>query len=147
MLNSLRDWDEYGFHHKFADAMYKPGMSAESPPDLISVSSLDRVARLIECKVVKGKSLPFDRLAEHQRKALTFFPGEAYVAILYYNGKRGKERLAKAYLVPIWHWSVIKTTLKRKSLPLSWLEEKGSDWEMEWLGKGRWNIKHALEAT
>lgn len=123
VLRSLRHHLPQSWSHRNTDAMTGNGrISVQSPPDIITVDS--KCNLLIECKAVKGTSLPFNRLADHQKEHLIAFDDTRHdsfgvVAILHYNGLRGKERKYDCYLLPIQEWCSLERALDRKSLPLA----------------------------
>jgi hypothetical protein len=97
-------------------------MSAPSPPDLIVVAETFNM--LVECKAVKGTSIPFNRLAEHQEEHLRAFNDTRHdsygaIAILRYNGLRGGSRIFHSWLIPIDEWVSLRSSVNRKSLPLA----------------------------
>jgi hypothetical protein len=76
----------------------------------------------------------FRRVKPHQRGALSRFskvPGGkhvGFVAILFYNGKRGGDRLYRCFLIEARVWTVVAKNAKRgrmgkprKSIPLEWI--------------------------
>jgi Holliday junction resolvase len=148
MLHSLRTqgvWVE-----RFVDKVYGEGRSLKSPPDLIGVK--DGHSYLIECKSVKGKSLPNANVSDHQIKALLHHRahgGSSYLAILYYNGKRGKATLRETWLVPIKWYTDYFTRYPRKSLSLLHLQgELDPLHRAEWVGRkeevGPWRFDERL---
>lgn len=106
-------------------------LSQESEADFWVFSANETLsAALIEAKAVSGKSLPFERLKEHQREALTTFDGyhdnaHAFVAIDFYD-KDNRRNFNTAYLVPISVWNEYVEKLEKaghKSIPIKACED------------------------
>ena len=96
-----------GFVERITDRMVRGSVSVQSPPDLIAIAA--KRALLIECKVVKGKSLPFNRLSDHQLEYLQRFDSisskhQGAIAVMFYNGLKGKASIRRAWLIPIGEW-------------------------------------------
>lgn len=88
---------------------------------------------LVECKAVKGKSLPFKRVADHQRTALTNFNNiggiaKGVVVINMYGERRKFNRLFMLTIDKFEEYSMI---CNRKSIPLCWLEENALELKKE----------------
>jgi hypothetical protein len=146
-----RDWPK-AWVERFTDAMTGRGMSSvKSPPDLIAVG-VDEHALLIECKATKGKSIPFDRVDGHQLDHLLRFSAatpltdrrtHGCVALLQYNGERGKARLYRAWLLPVDQWAWLGWQLPRKSLPFD--HPYLHPYEMRWVPGHGWVTTDAIE--
>lgn len=143
-----RDWPR-AWVERFTDGMTGKGMSSvKSPPDLIAVG-VDGHNLLIECKATKGKSIPFDRVDGHQLDHLLRFnkaPGSrsrGCVALLQYNGERGKARLYRAWLLPVQDWTFLSFALPRKSLPFD--HHELHRYEMRWVPAHGWVTTDAIE--
>lgn len=114
----------------------------QSPPDMIHVSP--GFNALVECKLVTiepGKehlsSIMFNRLAEHQEKALRQFTKvshhhHGFVAVAFYNAQLGHARMYRAWLLPIEFWVTARQTVGRASLTQRWLEVEFAEAEMDW---------------
>ena len=125
------------------DAMIGKGKSSvPSLPDLWAMHPSGDVL-LIEAKVVKGKSLPFNRLADHQHAHLSKFDDHSlsfygFVAAMYYGDN---PRWKRAFLIHIKNWEYSRRHIGRKSLPLEHAEKIGT--ELEWAPAQGWQItKH-----
>lgn len=123
--------------------------SVKSLPDLFAFWPNGNV-HLIECKAVKGTSIPFNRLAEHQHDHISLFDSYANnfhggILVNYYNGKRGRERLSRCYYFTINDWELAASTLKRKSMPISEADVYGT--EMMWLPREGWQLDQLPGAT
>lgn len=96
-------------------------VKVKSPPDIIVVAPGFNL--LIEAKATKQPSIRFDRVREHQIEHLRAFDDTrpdsfGLVAVLRYNGKKGKERIYESWLIPVGEWLSLEASLDRKSLPL-----------------------------
>lgn len=130
----------YAYIERNVDRMYGGKYSTTSPPDLLVNAS--KFNLLVECKAVKGQSLPFNRMSDHQREYLIKYDKiskkhEGMVAVLYYNGQRGSGRKYEAWLVPIKYWISYENSKPRKSLAKKDLESSLKYLKMEWKS-GRW---------
>lgn len=129
--------------HRNVDAMIGKGYtSVKSLPDL-TVFWPDATTALIECKVVKGKALPFNRIPTHQREHLLEFSllgDHAYglVAVRFYDGPIRKGSLNRAFLLDMntIYWA--ENDLARKSLPLDACVERGA--ELTWVPGTGWAL-------
>lgn len=79
----------------------------------------------IECKQIKGSSLPFANIPEHQETGLLEFKDKlicnlSYLAV---NFRNIKKRLNRAFLIDINQYLAFKRTTTRKSLPLEWCDK------------------------
>lgn len=123
------------------DAMIGKGKSSvKSLPDLWAMRNDD--INLIEAKVVKGKSIGFDRLAPHQAEYLREFfehslSFNGHIAVMFYGDK---PRWKRAFLVHIQTWDLLRRTLDRKSIPLSALEWDLMIPEFEWIPSKGWQL-------
>jgi hypothetical protein len=61
-----------------------------------------------------------------------------FVALMFYNGLRGKKRLKEAWMVPIYYWSIYEEAKDRRSIARKDLAvDLGSDYQLVWVpGKG-----------
>lgn len=148
VLHSFREGLPGCWAHKNPDVHGK-GFHVESPPDIIVVHN--KVNLLVEAKAVKGTSIPFSRLADHQREHLLAFDDTRHdsfgvVAVLAYNGLLGHARRYDCYLIPITEWTSLENALGRKSIPLA--REVAAylyPWRCEWIpGEGVFDLRHAL---
>jgi hypothetical protein len=134
----------------------------QSPPDLIHNSST--MNALIECKLVTvepGKehnaAIGFKRLEEHQEDHLRQYSKIGgchlgYIAVSFYNGQLGKQRLYRAWLLPYAAWRLRRSTIMyrgraRESWPMADMEELFPDREMDWVTSkdgGHWNADEIL---
>lgn len=132
------------FVERIPDKMIGKGnVSVQSPPDLVVNSP--RYQYLIECKVVKGISLSLSRLSPHQHDYLEVYDRislthKAYVAVCFYNGKLGKARVNRAWLVPIHYWDGYTERHDRKSIAMKHLEVELADNELHWVPAVGWEI-------
>ena len=139
------------FVYRIRDNTYQKGrrmQSIKTPADLLVLS--DHGDLLIECKARKAKSIPFDALAPHQAESLQSFSSindkhVGVVAVLLYNGQRGKGRVHNGYLVPWWYWNMMDIQASRKSIPMAWLDASDDVVRLSWekldgSGKHGWVI-------
>jgi hypothetical protein len=143
LLKAFKTKHPDGYCKRFTDSMFGKGMSQASPPDfIINVKEYDA---LVECKAVKGISLPFSRLSLHQLQELEHYDSisdrhSGYVAVLYYNGQRGRGRSHRAWLIPITYWSTYQDKYPRKSMSVKHVERDLKENECIWVpGKG-WKL-------
>lgn len=116
---------------------------AVSPADFIYCGKLCNM--LIECKAQQvGKALSFSRIADHQRDSLTAFNSVTphyhfgAVAVCWYNGKVGNQRIWRSWLVPWSRWVENEIKCERKSVPMSHFEGEWARFEVTWMpGKNR----------
>lgn len=103
----------------------------------------------IECKIHKKKqAIPFSIVSDYQVEQLKDVvnngSGYAYVLI----NIRIERKLNKAYAIPVLMWAKWKedynTYLRRKSIPIDSLKNYRKVIELEWLKRGKWNIKPLL---
>lgn len=142
LLKSLRAKHPSAFSERQPDRLYRSGASQPSPPDILFNGS--HASYLIECKVVKGMSLPLDRLSPHQHDYLMRYDNisskhHGFVAVLYYNGQRGKGRVHNAWLVPISYWSEYQSNHPRKSVSIKHLEGELPKHRCLWVA-GAWEL-------
>jgi len=121
----------------------KSKFSVPSPPDLIVNCRAGNY--LIECKVVKGISLPLSRLSDHQHDYLMRYEmiggsHHGYVATLFYNGQRGSGRKHDAWLIPISYWSKYQTKHPRKSLAMKHCLADLERFRMRWIPAEGWEL-------
>lgn len=103
---------------------------------------------LAECKAVSGKSLPFNRLAEHQFNALLDVEGmhetsHGVIPVNFYD-KDDVRKCNRLFVVPVDVWKEYVESGSRKSLPISACEDDvriieckrvGSIWDVSpWVG-------------
>lgn len=153
MLHALREYLPSGsFVHRFTDSWNMVGglkIKNETPPDILAVCP--NAALLVECKAQRyphpkfpdlgKKAISLNRVSEHQLQKLKDFDAlgrwcHAYVAVLWWNGVRGKERMYEAYMVPISEWDPERQG--RESIPYSWFGHesvRALTWE-----KSRWHF-------
>lgn len=133
--------------YRNVDAMTGKGKaSVKSLPDLWAMHP-NGVVNLIEAKVVKGTSIPFNRLAEHQKDHLLAFDDHAlsfygFVGLMYYGDK---PRWKRAFLIPIRSWVHAEKSMDRKSLPLNAAGDVG--FELEWVPAQGWHINNNERGT
>lgn len=142
LRNAFRKKYPDAFVERQTDRMYQGGASAQSPPDLIV--NRDGANYLIECKATKGKSIPFSRLGDHQKRYLERYDSigsqhHAFVACLFYNGQRGSGRVYRSWLVPILYWSDYQKKHPRKSMSINHIERDLRSHKLEW-SKGEWHL-------
>lgn len=118
-------------------------MSAASPPDIIVNHKTANY--LIECKVVKGISLPLTRLSPHQHDYLMRYDDisechHGHVAVMFYNGQRGRGRVLRAWLVPAPYWSRYQEKYPRKSLAMKHCESDLGSNELTWIPGRGWEL-------
>jgi hypothetical protein len=135
LRNAFREKYPDAFVERQTDRLYTAGASAESPPDLII--NRDGANYLIECKAVKGRSIPFSRLGFGQKRYLCAYDaiGEyhhGFVACLFYNGQRGSGRVYRGWLVPIPYWVDYEYKYPRKSISMKDIERDLDDHELFW---------------
>lgn len=152
LLHSLRSHGHWA--QRFTDRVYGQGnRSVMSPPDIIATSVKHHGRSiLIECKAVKGKSIPLNRLTPEQSDELMAHHrhgGVSLVAVMFYEGSRAQTR--SAFLIPIEAWMAYGKHYGRKSVALSHLT--GDAWckrreiiPSEWVGRkadrGPWSLPH-----
>lgn len=120
------------------DRMFgKSGISIKSPPDIIFNSNAQ--CSLIECKIVKGKSLPLSRMSEHQEEYLakydemgTWFHGE--IAVMFYGDS--PKQWKRAFILNIADYQSFVEENDRKSIPIKYFEENAH--ELVWRTGDRW---------
>lgn len=109
-------------------------MSSESEADFWVFGAAERLSvALVEAKSVSAKSLPLDRLQEHQESALVGYDSyhgdcHGFVAVNFYD-KNDKRGFNTAFLIPIKTWMGFKRKMEalgRKSIPLAAFEEEPS---------------------
>ena len=100
----------------------KYGVRSKSTPADFIIATNEQVW-LVECKAVKGKSLPFNRLEEHQIKSLTEFDKGFRRGVIAINMYGDRRKFNKLFLLDIVSYTNYIETCDRKSLPLAWLEE------------------------
>lgn len=101
--------------------------SNETEADFIVVTKTDTY--LVECKATAKKSLSYSNVKEHQEAALFDFDevGEhthGILAVEFYD-HAGYRRPHQMFLLPISEWLEFKALSDRKSMPISWFEERG----------------------
>lgn len=134
----LASFKRSGFRaHRISDKMFWSGnrpMSSESEADFWVFGAAESLsAALVEAKAVSARSLPLDRLQEHQRAALVDFDGfhedaHGFVAVNFYD-KDDKRSFNTAFLVPIGTWVRFEETtaaLGRKSIPYAAFDDEPS---------------------
>lgn len=114
--------------HRIKDSVIWNGkamVGQETPADLYCFSNVSGrlSASLIECKAVNGKSIPFDRVKQHQLESLVAFESydancHGFVAINFYD-KDNVRKFNVAYMVNVSTWREYERGSDRKSLPLS----------------------------
>lgn len=121
--------------HRITDKLFWSGnrpMSTEGEADFwVFRASESLSAALVEAKAVSGRSLPLDRLQEHQRAALMDFDAyhedcHAFVAVNFYD-KDDKRSFNTAFLVPIATWLGFERTMEafgRKSIPYAAFDDE-----------------------
>jgi penicillin-binding protein-related factor A (putative recombinase) len=116
--------------HRISDAVSWNGcqmVGAPTPGDFYAFGNSDGLsASLVEAKAVNGKSLPFNRLEQHQFESLMLFDSfeektHGYVAINFYDADDIRH-FNKCFMVPIGLWAD-EMSGDRKSLPMSRCEE------------------------
>lgn len=157
IAKAFRDWPTTPFVLRIKDGSEHKGASTRNPADILVCSQT--LNFLIECKAEKTKSIEFKRVKAHQRQALVAFSRIGpkhlgFVAILFYNGKLGKAREYRCWLVEAVTWQTVHKRArrgrmgngrKRKSLPVAWLlDGTVPAIEVPWVpGKG-WDMEPAL---
>lgn len=132
--------------HRNQDSMTNRGNVSKSLPDLTAFRKAEADVLLIECKAVKGVSIAFDRLGEHQENDLHAFEvslptyGWAYIAVNFYDGQRGPKRLHRCFLVPLDVWREYRRLGGRKSLPLAAIENDRRVLELPWQPGTGWLV-------
>ena len=132
------------FVERQPDKMIGKGkVSLPSPPDLLVNSRVGNY--LIECKVVKGISVPLNRLSIHQHDYLMRYDlisqdHAGFVGLLYYNGQRGKGRVYDSWLVPILYWSNYIHRYPRKSLARKHVEGDLKKYRCTWVPGVGWEL-------
>lgn len=150
LLHSLRSHGHWA--QRFTDRVYGQGnRSVMSPPDIIATSvKCYGQSILIECKAVKGKSIPLNRLSPEQCDELMAHRrhgGVSLVAVMFYEGSRAQTR--HAFLIPIQAWVDYGKHYGRKSVALNHLQVDGwcaarkvipSTWVGRKADKGPWSL-------
>lgn len=114
--------------HRIKDSVIWNGrvmVGQETPADLYCFSNVSGTlsVSLIECKAVNGKSIPFDRVEQHQLDSLLAFESydencHGFVAVNFYD-KENVRKFNVAYMINIRVWQEYAEHSDRKSLPLS----------------------------
>lgn len=116
---------------RIPDAVYWTGnriASRQTPSDFHAYKSATNLeCFMIEAKAVSGKSLPFNRLEEHQGKALRDFDNfhknaHGYIAVNFYDGHNIR-KFNRCFMIPIDVWDEYESSNERKSLPLKSCED------------------------
>lgn len=134
----LASFERSGFRaHRITDKTFWAGnrmLSSESEADFwVFGASESLSAALVEAKAVCSRSLPLERLQEHQRAALLDFErfherAHGFVAVNFYD-KDDKRSFNVAFLVPIDTWVRFEQTMAgfgRKSIPYAAFEDEPS---------------------
>lgn len=129
-------FEHSGLHpYRITDKTYWAGnrmMSAESEADFWVFGAAESLsAAMVEAKAVSARSLPLNRLQEHQRAALLHFDGlhehsHGFVAVNFYD-KDDKRSFNTAFLVPIETWvrfEGMMMSFGRKSIPYAAFEDE-----------------------
>lgn len=143
LLKQLRHDYPGSYIERNVDRLYGRGnYSVKSPPDIIANTPC--FDALIECKAVKGQSLPFNRLSLHQLHYLEQYHNISdrhlgLIAVLYYNGQRGKGRVHDAWLIPVTYWTQYESRYPRKSIARKHVEVELDDYRCYW-SRGKWTL-------
>lgn len=102
-----------------------------SLPDIVCFTKYGH-ALLIEAKSTRGKSLPWDRLQPHQLEhlldAYRLHPNfHAFIAVLFDDRKRTKDRHRRAFMVPVMRWEQARLTSGRLSLSVAMAADIGHE--------------------
>lgn len=145
MLHAFRNAMPYGYVERNTDRVYGNGLSQPSPPDFIALDG--HTSFLVECKAVKGQSLPLNRLSEHQATYLHKFArmdhSYGYIAVLFYNGGRGKSQIKRSFLIPAGYWASYASKYSRKSIALKHVANDLRHLECVWQNGG-WTLPATL---
>lgn len=143
------------------DGRMKRTAGAITPPDFIHINKAFDL--LIECKAQRyqeetggpgSKSFAFDRVEDHQLRDLAAFNAVSRkrhfgcIAILWWNGKQGKGRIYRAWLIPVTEFLQEAVTCGRKSVPFGKFDwGEWSRFEMQWRpGKTNYfNPEHVIQ--
>jgi hypothetical protein len=160
-----REEESFPFVMRIKDGAGSEGKTTKNPADIIAAGPVWNF--LIEAKAIgpaNGRnptSMTFRRVKPHQRGALSRFskiPGGkhvGFVALLFYNGKRGKDRLYRCFLVEGRVWSLVSKRAKRgrmgkprKSMPVQWLLDGTVPCvEIRWVPGVGWDVMGSLRAA
>lgn len=127
MFLSLQEWfkDEGSYYiERNPDRFSGSGVSAKSPPDLLSITKSH--SYLIECKSRSSPSLSFVSLPTHQAEYLDNFEKikdecQSFIAVNFYSKRKGS-RYNIAYMIPYSYWSGYQIKYPRKSISMKHLE-------------------------
>lgn len=114
--------------HRIKDSVIWNGkvmVGQETPADLYCFSNVSGKlsVNLIECKAVSGKSIPFDRVKQHQLNSLLEFEAydedcHGFIAVDFYD-KENVRKFNVCYMIGIDVWQEYIGHSDRKSLPVA----------------------------
>ena len=111
----------------------------KSPPDMLACTPTANYLIEAKTRLCKGRNKPWyvKHLREHQVEHLELWQNiadhyHAYVALLYYNQLRGKQRMRRAWLIPFDYVTGFENKHGRKSIHLHHLENDIPHLEMTW---------------
>lgn len=147
LLKSVRSWGWWA--ERFRDNTWgsMKGSNA-SPPDMICVNPkggwegfphprpilMELKAQSHPTDIMKA-CIPLSRCSGHQLERLQAFPGDAYVAVMFYEGPRAQKR--SAVLIPVQAWVGAEERYGRLSVRLDALrEDLPASSHLRWIGRG-----------
>lgn len=142
MLKAFRDKYPDGYIERNPDKQYQ-----KSPPDMMAM--VGHASYLIECKskLCKGrmKPWPFKNLKDHQFDHLWRWQQvapyhHAFLALMYYDQNRGKNKLKRAWLIPIQWLEEFMRRHPRKSVHMDEIQRELPGYECVWVPGVGWEL-------